>query len=108
MTQTTILPMSETLDQTVDRLLKSWRAETAYLSSSSQVTAHAAYREIIALGATALPFLFKDLARTHDGHLSKALTAITGSHPIEPKDRGQIRRVAEVWLEWALEHGYQW
>ena len=101
-------PAAETIEQRVVRLLGRWRAETAYQSSSTQISGHPAYQELIALGTAALPFLFRDLEQTGDGHLSKALTAITGAHPVPAEDRGKIRNVAEAWLRWARENGHQW
>jgi hypothetical protein len=98
----------ETVEQRVVRLLARWREETAYLSSSTAIIGHAAYQELIAIGRPALPFLFRDLEQTADGHLSNALTAITGAHPIPAEQRGQIRKIAETWLQWARENGYQW
>src|ERR1700720_491092 len=71
----------ESIQQRVVRLLARWREETAYLSSSTAITGHPAYQELIAIGTAALPFLFRDLEQTGDGHLSKALTAITGGSP---------------------------
>jgi hypothetical protein len=98
----------ETLELQVQRLLGRWRAETALLSSSRRIVEHAVYQEMIALGPPALPFLFRDLEQTQDGHLSKALTAITGAHPIPPEERGRNRKIAATWLRWARENGYQW
>jgi hypothetical protein len=63
---------------------------------------------LIALGLAALPFLFRDLEQTKDGHLAKALTAITGVQPVPIEERGRIRQIAETWLRWARENGYQW
>jgi hypothetical protein len=102
------VPTSESLEQRVVRLLKRWREETAYLSSGTSITAHPAYLELIELGPAALPFLFRDLEQTGDGHLSKVLTTLTGAHPIPPEDRGKIRQIAVIWLCWARENGYQW
>src|SRR5262245_44153975 len=99
---------SESIDEHVARLLRRWREEAACLSSSTAMVAQPAYQELIALGATALPPLFRDLEQTGDGHLSMALTAITGAHPIPPEERGRIRQIAQTWLRWAREHGYQW
>lgn len=98
----------ETLEQQVARALARWRAETAYISSSTQITGHPAYLELIALGTAALPYLFRDLEQTADGHLSKALAAITGAHPVPAEDRGRVDKVAEAWLRWARENGHQW
>ncbi len=101
-------PAAETTEQRVVRLLGIWRDQTAYLSSSTQLVEHPAYQELIALGPAALPFLFRDLEQTKDGHLSKALTALTGAHPVAAEDRGKIAKVAEAWLLWARENGYRW
>jgi hypothetical protein len=106
MTPLPATPVAESIEQQVVRLLGRWRRETAYLSSSTRITGHPAYQELIALGSPTLPFLFRDLERTGDGHLSKALAALTGAHPISAGDRGQIRKIAEIWLRWAKENGY--
>jgi hypothetical protein len=103
-----VTPPAENVEQQVARLLQRWRDETAYLSSSTRITGHPAYRELVALGLPALPFLFRDLEKTGDGHLSKALAAITGAHPVPPEERGQVRKVAETWLRWAREYGHEW
>jgi len=97
---------TESVEHRVHRLLDRWRAETAHLSSSTRILEHPAYEEIISLGAPALPSLFRDLEQTRDGHLTKALTAITGAHPIPPDERGRISHIAERWLQWAKENGY--
>jgi hypothetical protein len=101
-------PATEAVELRVVRLLANWRAQTAHLSSSTRMTEHPAYQELIALGPAALPFLFRDLEQTGDGHLSKALAALTGAHPVPPEDRGQVRKVADAWLRWARESGYRW
>jgi hypothetical protein len=99
---------AETVEQLVARLLARWREDTAYLSSATSITAHPAYLDLVELGAAALPFLFRDLEKTGDGHLSKALTAITGAHPISAEERGHVPKIAETWLRWARENGHQW
>lgn len=96
----------ETAEQRVRRLLASWREQTGFLSSSTARVAHPAYRELIALGPAALPFLFRDMQQTLDGHLSSALVAITGAQPVPPEEGGKIQKVAERWLAWAQENGY--
>ena len=95
-----------TLEATVARLLAHWRAETAFVSSSTQRNEHPDYLQLIALGEPALPFLFRDLESTRDGHLSKALTAIAGAHPVPPEARGKIDAIAEAWLRWARANGW--
>jgi hypothetical protein len=99
---------AESIELRVVRLLARWREQTAYLSSSTEITGHPAYEELIALGPPALPFLFRDLEQTGDGHLSKALGAITGAEPVPADARGNVRRVADAWLTWARENGVRW
>jgi len=99
-------PPEETLEQRVRRLLASWREQTGFLSSSTARVAHPAYRELIGLGAAALPFLFRDMEQTLDGHLSSALVVITGAQPVPHEEGGKIQKVAERWLAWARENGY--
>jgi hypothetical protein len=94
------------LEDTVVRLLARWRAETAFISSSSGRNEHPDYLHLISLGEVALPFLFRDLESTRDGHLSKALTAITGAHPVPPEARGKIDSIVEAWLQWARANGW--
>jgi len=108
MTPVPTTPTGESTEQRVVRLLGRWRQETAYLSSSTKITGHPAYQELIALGPAALPFLFRDLEQTEDGHLSKALAAITGARPVPAEERGQVRKIADAWLRWARENGCRW
>lgn len=101
-------PVGESLEQRVARLLRTWRDETAYFSSTHQIVANPAYQELISLGPAALPFLFRDIEQTGDGHLTNALSAITGADPIPDEHCGRIRKIAEDWLAWAREQGYRW
>lgn len=98
----------ESIELHVARLLSRWRDETAYHSSSTLITGHPAYLELIALGTPALPFIFRDMEQTLDGHLSKALRSITGVNPLLEENAGKIQKIAETWLHWARENGYQW
>ena len=81
----------ESMEQRVVRLLGRWRQETACQSSGTRITGHPAYRELIALGQAALPYLFRDLEQTGDGHLSKALSAITGANPVPSDERADTQ-----------------
>src|SRR5205085_10829016 len=100
-------PAAESVEQRVVRLLGTWREQTAYLSSSTRITGHPAYQELMALSPAALPFLFRDLEQSGDGHLTKALATLTGAHPVTADDRGNTRDVAAAWLQWVRENGYR-
>ena len=98
---------AENVEQKFQRLAAVWRAETGHLSSTTQMFGHPAYQEIIALGPAVVPSLLRDLAQEPE-HWFAALKTITGAQPVPPADRGQIDKMAEAWLRWAREHGYQW
>jgi hypothetical protein len=101
------LPPRETLEERFGRLAAVWHRETAYFSSMTEASSPPAYQEIIRLGPEVVPSLLRDL-ETHHSHWFAALRAITGAEPIPPSSAGDIPKMAEAWLCWAKDHGYQW
>lgn len=87
----------ETVEERFRRLAANWRAETAYLSSSTEMFEHPAYREIIELGQDVVPLLLRDLEKEPD-HWFWALMVITSANPVSPADAGNLDRMAEAWL----------
>jgi hypothetical protein len=57
----------ETVEERFRRLASVWRSETAYVSSSSDLVAHAAFREIVGMGAPVIPLLLREL-ENRTGH----------------------------------------
>jgi len=101
------LPLSRQRQSIAERfreLVGIWKAGTAPLSSATEMAIHPAYQQIIGLGRDAVPLLLRELQREPD-HWFWALKAITGVDPVEPRQRGQIREMAEAWLRWAREQG---
>jgi hypothetical protein len=90
-----------------DRHRQEWLEETAFSSSLTLKVNHPAYRAIIAMGERAIPPILRDLER-QPKLWGPALEAITGASPVSPDEKGKMRRVAEVWLQWARENGYAW
>ena len=97
----------ETLEQRFNRLADEWYKSTGYLSSMDKASRHPAYQEIIRLGEAVLPYLFRDLKATHR-HWFIALKQITGANPIPLADAGNVPKIADAWLRWAKDKGYQW
>jgi hypothetical protein len=93
------------LTQRFEELASRWREETELLSSTEAIVRHPAYQQIIGLGKPALPLILADLAKTSDLWFH-ALFAITGENPIPPEIRGNVRKMAEIWLAWGERHGY--
>ena len=85
-------------------LAKQWRAETAPLSSLTDISMHPCYQQIIGLGPQAVPLLLMELEKEPE-HWFWALKAITGIDPVHPEDRGRIERMTEAWLAWGKEEG---
>jgi hypothetical protein len=89
------------------RLAAVWRAETAHVSSTSELVGHPAFQEIVGLGPAVIPLLLRELER-RTGHWHRALRRITGVDPVPAEDRGDIGKAAEAWLRWGKEQGYEW
>ena len=100
------LTSTETAEQRFRRLEALWRAETGHLSSSSKIIDHPAYREIIRMGQTVVPFMLRDLEQQPQLWVW-ALPEITGEDPVLVEDRGDIVKMTTAWLRWAKEHGYR-
>lgn len=88
-------------------LADTWRAETGFSSSVSEMVSHPAYQRIIGLGPAVLPMLLREV-QDHQEHWYPALTAITGVNPVKPQDRGRIDAMAGAWMSWAKEQGLTW
>jgi hypothetical protein len=92
------------LAELFQELAKRWRAETLYLSSSTEIAMHPAYQRIIGLGPAVLPLILAELERQPD-HWFWALHALTGADPVPPEGRGKLPIMTRAWLEWGRENG---
>lgn len=97
----------ETFEDKFRWLASMWRAETAYVSSSSDLVAHPAFQEIVGMGPPVIPLLLRELEK-RTGHWHRALRRITGADPVPPAERGNIEKTVEAWLRWGKEQGYEW
>ena len=94
------------LDQKFANLAAQWRQETRHLSLMSDIVINMAYQKIIGMGTPVVELILQDLKRQPD-HWFWALRSITGENPVEPNDRGRVGQMAEAWLEWGRQNGYQ-
>src|SRR5262249_32655624 len=101
-------PPAETIEGRFRRLEAAWVADTAYLSSTTQIVNHPAFREIISMGRAVVPFMLRDLEAGRAQLWVWALPEITGANPVPVSARGNIAKMAEAWLRWARENGYSW
>jgi hypothetical protein len=100
------LESAPALAQKFDALAAQWRRETRHLALMSDIVMNPAYQQIIGMGKPAVALILQDLKQQPD-HWFWALRSITGENPIQPEDRGRLPQMAEAWLEWGRQHGYQ-
>ena len=87
-------------------LLDQWKDDTQYMSSTTSMILHPAYQEIIGMGPIVIPLILNELEKSPD-HWFAALKALTGVDPVTSSQRGRVRAMAEAWLTWARDHGYE-
>ena len=87
-------------------LAQQWKQETAHYSNIAKKALHPAYQEIIGMGKAAVPLLLAELRREPDDWFW-ALHAITGSNPVPAASAGDVRAMADAWLEWGAEKGFK-
>ncbi|HKB39483.1 MAG TPA: hypothetical protein VKD72_23805 [Gemmataceae bacterium] len=93
-----------TIAEKFETLSRQWKAETAFLSSTTAMTAHPAYRAIITLGPDVVPLLLRDLEREH-AHWFEALKVLTGADPVPREQWGNIPAMRVAWLTWGRDQG---
>ncbi len=69
--QTPSAEQRESMEQKFQRLAVVWCAETAFVSSSSDLVAHPAFQEIVDLGLPVMPLLLRELEKG-TGHWHRA------------------------------------
>ena len=86
-----------------DELARNWKDGTLVMSSSPQIYAYDAYRQIVDLGEQALPFVFSELRRSNDIHWIQALAEMTGFR--YSKSGATPDEVIQAWLRWGNTRG---
>jgi hypothetical protein len=97
--------MAGTWDQEFHSLAEQWRRETGMLSSVPKMAMHPAYQRIIGMGERAIAPIMQELQWRPD-HWFWALNAITGENPVPQESAGNLRQMAQAWIEWGRRRGY--
>ncbi len=94
----------------VRALLTTLHRETARFSSPKAITSHPSARELVGMGREAVGPLFEAIGEASNGSpdaidgaiLSTCLAReILGDGPVIPyEERGRVRSVARIWLDW--------
>ncbi|MCG6868410.1 MAG: hypothetical protein LJE91_06660 [Gammaproteobacteria bacterium] len=83
----------------VRELADQWRKDTAHQSFLSLRLQHPAYRRILSMGPSVVPFVLDELNRQPD-HWFYALAQLTGENPIPTDFTGTVDEAAELWIRW--------
>lgn len=86
------------------RLTAEWKEQSRYLSNTAQIAMLQPYQRIIGMGLPAVPLILAELEREPDQWFW-ALEAITEENPVRPDAAGNVRRMAQAWLDWGKQHG---
>lgn len=86
-------------------LVQEWKSETGMMSLTTQKVNHPAYQKIISMGQPVIPLILRELELESD-HWFWALRAITNVNPVKPEQQGNMKRMAQAWLNWGKEQGY--
>jgi hypothetical protein len=103
-----LIPFSRQWSNVLMRFLmlkEEWEADTAHLSSITEIAMHPAYQQIIGMGPIAIPLILSEMKK-QPSHWFWALKSITGEDPVLQEHRGKIFQMAEAWLRWGREQGY--
>ena len=89
-------------------LVSQWERETGGWSNLHKRVAHRVYRDIVAMGWAAVPFLLEELSASEDPDAwGPALREITGECiSLAPGESGRLDRVAAAWLALARTRGW--
>jgi len=86
------------------RLASQWKEESRFLSNTAQMAMLRPYQAIIGMGEPALPFILEELEREPDQWFW-ALEAITEENPAPQDAAGNVRQMAQAWIEWGRHRG---
>jgi hypothetical protein len=87
------------------RLASAWKEQSRYLSNTAQMALLTPYQQIIGMGTDALPLILEELRRDPDQWFW-ALKAITGEDPVPAEAAGNVRLMADAWVQWGLNHKF--
>jgi hypothetical protein len=97
-------PDPASVRQRFQRLAAEWKAQSRYLSNSARMAMLKPYQRIIGMGWPAVPLILEELRREPD-HWFWALESITEENPVPPQAAGNVRLMAQAWVEWGQRHG---
>lgn len=96
------LPFSN-LEKRFTELASNWKKETRVFSTTFHKTLNDNYLGIIGMGELVVPLILKELQKKPD-HWFVALHHITQQNPVPTEDMGNIKKMAQYWIEWGKKN----
>lgn len=95
------------IERRFNRLAKSWRHETAGMSSITDKSMNLNYQKIIGLGVDVVPYILKEL-ETKPDHWLWALESIVDEdeNPITPDVANSFKKTIEAWIRYGKSKNY--
>lgn len=94
----------ERLRQRFERLAAKWKVESRFLSNTVQIAMLDSYQRIIGMGEPAVPLILEEMERD-PRQWFWALQAITEEDPVPPGSRGNVKEMAQAWIDWGHARG---
>src|SRR5205823_9743249 len=94
-----------TIEERFRRLAAEWKERSRYLSNTAQMAMLKPYQRIIGMGLPVVPLILEELRR-EPNQWFWALEAITEEDPVPPEAAGNVRRMAQAWIDWGQRHGF--
>jgi hypothetical protein len=98
-------PTKSSLPERFQRLAADWKEQSRFLSNTAQMAMLKPYQRIIGMGVPVVPLILEELRREPDQWFW-ALEAITEENPVPSADAGNVRAMADAWIEWGRQHGH--
>ena len=82
-----------------------WKQQSRYLSNTAQMAMLRPYQRIIGMGIAAVPHILEELRKDPDQWFW-ALEAITDENAVSAESAGNVRAMANDWLDWGIGHWF--
>ena len=98
------ISLTSDLSSEFRRLASLWREQTGHMSSAARLAKHPAYQQIVEMGWAVVPSILAEL-RNNPDHWFLALQQITQEDPVPIPSRGNVKEMAQAWVEWGTKQG---
>lgn len=85
-------------------LADTWRRDTQFYSSVSDMVLDPSYQQIIGKGSPIVPYILREMKKGPD-HWYWALGVITQANPAGNAPEGDIDAICQAWLDWGMRRG---